>query len=97
MAVKGSDDRPGARSVVVLDLPGGRIELAPERVVELRDRAAARAGRSSAARDLSLLLDRALRQASLVALRRGEAATLARIAAAVDIGAAVADPASEGR
>jgi hypothetical protein len=55
--------------VNALDLPGGIVELHSEDVVQLRDAAAAQAGRSSAARDLALLLDRTLRR-NRVALRR---------------------------
>lgn len=62
-----------------LDLPSGVLELAPADVGALRDAAAAEAGRSSAARDLSLLLDRALGQRRLT-LRRAEADALRAIA-----------------
>jgi hypothetical protein len=67
-------------AVISLDLPGGRTELRREDVSVLRDAAAAQAGRSSAARDLSLLLDRALERGSSVALRRAELQTLIEVA-----------------
>jgi hypothetical protein len=65
---------------VVFDLASGRVSLDADQVGQLRDAAAAQAGRSSAARDLSLLLDRALRDAKPVALRRAELQTLIQIA-----------------
>ena len=65
---------------VVLDLGGRRVDLDRDEAVQLRDAAAARAGRSSAARDLSLLLDRALHRRQTLALRRSEAHTLAQLA-----------------
>lgn len=66
--------------MIFLDLPGGRTGLRREDVSLLRDAAAAQAGRSLAARDLSLLLDRALAQGSSVALRRAELQTLIEVA-----------------
>jgi hypothetical protein len=69
---------PGA--VISFDLPGGRTDLRREDVSVLRDAAAAQAGRSLAARDLSLLLDRALERGSSVALRRAEVQTLIEVA-----------------
>jgi hypothetical protein len=65
---------------VVLDVGGRRVELDPGEAVRLRDAAAAGAGRSSAARDLSLLLDRALQRRQILALRRSEVHTLAQLA-----------------
>ncbi|MDE3131335.1 MAG: hypothetical protein KGL16_09290 [Acidobacteriota bacterium] len=65
---------------IALELPSGRVELEAEEVIKLRDAAAAQAGHSSAARDLSLLLDRALVQRHPVALRRGELQTLLAVA-----------------
>jgi hypothetical protein len=64
-----------------LALPHGEVELDPDDVVLLRDAAAALAGRSIVARDLSLLLDRALTDDRPVVLRRSELNTLARLAA----------------
>lgn len=65
---------------VVLDVGGRRVDLDPGEAVRLRDAAAARAGRSSAARDLSLVLDRALHRGQILALRRSEVHTLAHLA-----------------
>jgi hypothetical protein len=72
---------------VVLDIAGRRIEIAPGDATRIRDAAATRAGRSSAARDLSLLLDRALARGQVLALRRAEARTLAQLAG--DVGLAM--------
>ena len=65
---------------VALDVGGRHIDLDPGRASQLRDAAAAQAGKSSAARDLSLLLDRALHRRQTLALRRSEAHTLAQLA-----------------
>jgi hypothetical protein len=65
---------------VVFDLPSGQVSVNGDEVGLLRDAGAARAGRSSPARDLSLLLDRALRQAKPVTLRRAERQMLIEIA-----------------
>jgi hypothetical protein len=72
--------RDGGLPPVSFSLPGGSVELSRDQVEHLRDAAAARAGRSSAARDLSLVLVRALHQATPVALRRAEVDLLSRIA-----------------
>lgn len=72
------------QSLIRLDLPGRKVELGRVIVLRLRDAAAAQAGRSSAARDLSLLLDRALRQGTL-ALRRSELETLVKLARRVGL------------
>jgi hypothetical protein len=64
---------------ISLDLPGHTLALAPARLETLRDAAAAEAGRSSSARDLSLLLDRALREGRLT-LRRAEVDVLRAVA-----------------
>ncbi len=66
---------------VVLDLAGTHVRLSPGEAVRLRDAAAAEAGRSSRARDLAVLLDRALVLPHTLALRPAERHTLARIAA----------------
>src|SRR5690242_11831125 len=58
---------PSSRTVISI--------LRTELSRDLRDAAAGMAGRSSAARDLSLLLDRALEGARRVALRRAEVQT----------------------
>lgn len=70
---------------VVLDIRGHRVDLAPGEAVRLGDAAAACAGNSSAARDLSLLLDRALHRHQVLALRRAEAHTLAHLAEQVGL------------
>ena len=55
------------------------MTLSEREAEELRDAAAADAGRSSARRDLSLLLDRGLRTNRTVALSRAEARELAEL------------------
>jgi len=75
----GSDATPGQRPIV-LDVGGRRIKLDATEAIQLRAAAASRAGRSSAARDVSLLLDRALYRHQVIALRRAEAHTLAQLA-----------------
>lgn len=64
-----------------LALPHGEVELEPDHVALLRAAAAALAGQSSVARDLSLLLDRALQQDGPVVLRRPEVKMLEELAA----------------
>jgi hypothetical protein len=66
--------------VVRLDLPSGALELHENIVEQLRDAAAEMAGPSSAARDLSLILGRALATSGGVALRRAELQTLIEVA-----------------
>jgi hypothetical protein len=67
--------------MVLMGLPGGWVELERDALVQVRAAAAAEAGWSSAARDLSLILERALRQARPpVALRRRELQTLIDVA-----------------
>lgn len=66
--------------MISFDLPGGVTALRREDVSALRDAAAAQAGRSLAARDLSLLLDRALERGSSVVLRRAELQKLIEVA-----------------
>jgi hypothetical protein len=70
---------------VVLDIAGRRVELGADEAVRLRDAAAARADTSSAARDLSLLLDRALHHRRMLALRRAEAQVLRQLASDVGL------------
>ena len=70
---------------VIFDLPSGQVSLEAHEVELLRDAAAAQAGSSVAARDLSLLLERALHDPRTVALRRAELQTLIEIAASVDL------------
>jgi hypothetical protein len=67
--------------VVTLDVIGQRITLSEREGEELRHAAAADAGRSSARRDLSLLLERGLRTKATVALSRAEARELAELLA----------------
>jgi hypothetical protein len=59
-----------------LDILGRMLTVSPALVGRLRARAAARAGQSSSQRDLSLVLERALRTGATVALQRGEARAL---------------------
>jgi hypothetical protein len=71
----------GVCGMIELDIYGSVIEVSRSAVVRLRDLAAARAGGSSAQRDLSLLLDRALGTHTKVALQRGEARALLELVA----------------
>src|SRR5205085_3371549 len=57
-----------AAQVVTLDVIGQRVTLSEREAEELRRAAAADAGRSSARRDLSLLLERGLRTKATVAI-----------------------------
>jgi hypothetical protein len=72
------------QSLIRLDVPGRKVELGRAIVQRLRDAAEAQAGRSTPARDLSLLLDRALRQGTL-ALRRSELETLVKLTRSVGL------------
>ena len=83
---------------VIFDLPSGQVSLEASEVELLRNAVADKAGSSIAARDLSLLLDRALNEPRPVAFRRAELQTLIEIAASVDL-AEVAErlqPAGDG-
>jgi hypothetical protein len=62
--------------MIELDIHGSVVAVSPSAVAQLRNLAAARAGLSSAQRDLSLLLDRALGAHTTVVLQRGEARAL---------------------
>jgi hypothetical protein len=62
--------------LVKLDVIGKLVTLSEREAEELRAAAAAEAGRSSARRDLSLLIERGLRTRSTVALNRAEAREL---------------------
>jgi hypothetical protein len=84
-ASHGDGSETARQSPVVLDIGGRRVDLDRAEAVRLRDAAAAVAGRSSAARDLSLVLDRALSRRSVLALRRAEAQTLAQLAVEVGL------------
>ena len=82
-----SDEGPTVLLVrhVIFDLPNGQVSFEAREVMVLRDAAAAQAGSSTAARDLSLLLDRALVNPRTVAFRRAELQTLIEIAASVEL------------
>jgi hypothetical protein len=71
--------------MVHLDVPNGALELDKNVVERLRDAAAEKAGHSSSARDLSLVLARALRGRRGVALRRAEVQTLMDVADAAGL------------
>ena len=83
-----SGERPSLLFVrhVIFDLPNGHVSFEAHEVELLRDAAAAQAGRSVAARDLSLLLERALHDPRTVAFRRAELHTLVEIAASANLG-----------
>jgi hypothetical protein len=83
-----SDELPSLLLVrqVIFNLPNGQISLEAHEVELLRDAAAAQAGSSIAARDLSLLLERALHDPRTVAFRRAELHTLVEIAISADLG-----------
>jgi hypothetical protein len=65
--------------LVTLDVLGQIVTLSEREAEELRRAAAAAAGRSSARRDLSLLLERGLQEHTSVSLNRGEARELAEL------------------
>jgi len=65
--------------LVTLDVIGQIVTLSEREAEELRQAAAADAGRSSARRDLSLLLERGLRTKKTVALNRSEARELTEL------------------
>lgn len=73
--------RHPAPLLVKLDVIGKVVTLSESEAEELRAAAGAEAGRSSARRDLSLLLDRGLRTLATVALNRAEARELAEFLA----------------
>lgn len=72
---------------VMVDIAGRRFDLDPTDAARLRDAAAALAGTSSVARDLSLLLDRALQRRRVLALHRSEAHTLVELADGIGLSA----------
>jgi hypothetical protein len=76
--------------LVELDVIGTLVTLSEREAEELRAAAAADAGRSSARRDLALLLERALRRRTSVARSRAEARELAEL---VTTGGFAANPA----
>jgi hypothetical protein len=65
--------------LVTLDVIGQLVTLSEREAEELRRAAAADAGRSSARRDLSLLLDRGLQTHATVVLNRAETSELAQL------------------
>ena len=67
--------------VVKIDVHGVVANVSSTAVAALRDAAASDAGRSSARRDLSLVLTHALQTGKRVALRRAEARELALLIA----------------
>lgn len=77
---RGESEGAGVHAPVTLDVCGRRVLLDRDQAALLRDAAAARSGRSSAARDFSLLLDRGISRGQVIALRRAEAQTLERLA-----------------
>ena len=70
---------------ILLDVFGRRIEVSSEDAHCLQEAASLEAGRSSVARDLSLLLERALAGTNTLALRRSEAHTLCQLAEGLDL------------
>lgn len=82
---------------IVLDLSGRRIELTVDEAEQLRSEGEREGGRSSVARDLSVLLGHAATTGQTLALRRIERETLSRIAERLglhDLVARLAVPAS---
>ena len=73
------------RAEIVLDVSGRRVEVSRADAARLQEAASQEASRSSVARDLSLLLDRALAGRSTLALRHGEVNTLARMAKTIGL------------
>jgi hypothetical protein len=72
---------------VVVDVAGQRFDLDPADAARLRDAAAALAGTSSVARDLSVLLGHALQRRRVLALHRSEAQALLLLASEVGLDA----------
>jgi hypothetical protein len=72
-----------------LDILERTLTASPAVVGKLRDLAAARAGHSSSQRDLSLVLDRAVRTGATVALQRADARALLEL-----VGSETATPSS---
>lgn len=77
-------------SVVKLDVIGELVTLSEREAEELRDVAAAEAGRSTSRRDLSILFERGLRTKTTVALSRAEARELADLLATGGFGSNLA-------
>jgi hypothetical protein len=70
---------------VVVDVGGQRIDLDPADAARLRDAAAALAGTSSVARDVSVLLGQALQRRRVLALHRSEAKALVQLASEIGL------------
>jgi hypothetical protein len=66
-------------SLLQLDVIGRLVTLSEREAQDLRDAAAAEAGRSTQKRDLSVLLERGLRTQETVVLRRAEARELSAL------------------
>jgi hypothetical protein len=82
--------RHAAPPLVKLDVLGTPVTLSEREAQELRDVAAADAGRSTTRRDLSLLLARGLRTKTTVALSRAEARELAELLPTAALGSNLA-------
>jgi hypothetical protein len=65
--------------MVRLEVRGQPLVMTPQQAERLRAVAAAEAGRSARARDLSLVVEWALSNPRLIVLRRGEANELVRL------------------
>ena len=76
--------------LVTLDVLGTLVTLSEREAEELRNVAAADAGRSTTRRDLSLLLARGLRTKTTVALSRAEARELAELLPTAGLGSNLA-------
>jgi hypothetical protein len=79
-----------AALLVKLDVLGTLVTLSEREAEELRDVAAADAGRSTTRRDLSLLLARGLHTKRIVALSRPEARELAELLTTAGLGSNLA-------
>ena len=71
-------------AVVRVDLNGRLVSLNCEVVLELREAATRGAAQSSTVRDLSLVLDQAIRTGRVVALQRQELRALAEVLEPID-------------
>ena len=66
--------------MVTLEVKGQVVRVPREEIEQARQRADAEAGRSSSLRDLALVLDLALTNQRVIALRRSEVRELLRLA-----------------
>ena len=66
--------------MVTLEVQGQVVRVPREEIEQARQRADAEAGRSSSLRDLALVLDLALTNERMIALRRSEVRELLRLA-----------------